>query len=406
MTEWSLVRLGDIAADEKSAISKPYGSAIVRDDYRDAGVPVVRGVNLARGRFYDDEFVFISEDLADRMPGARLLPGDLVFTHRGSVGQISMIPRAPRFQQYTLSTSQVKARLDPTRAIPEFFYYWFLSPAGRHSILQSISTVGVPGLARPVETIKSLPVPLPPLEEQQRIAGVLGALDDLIDTDRRLARQLDSYLVTSWAASARRCHTERVLGELVELRKGVSYKGTFLSEHGLPLINLANFALDGSFKESGTKHYLGPVKDRQLLSKGSLVVANTDLTQRCEILARPLLVPFQAATSTHHTFQIDVRGSDARRGWIFCALRTEVIRRRLISFATGTTVAALPADALLSQEIPWASDQIIDGWWSKASALRKAQESVAAEVSELERAREEVLPLLMSGRLHVEDVSV
>ena len=46
---------------------------------------VVRGVNLARGRFYDDEFVFISEDLADRMPGARLLPGDLVFTHRGSV---------------------------------------------------------------------------------------------------------------------------------------------------------------------------------------------------------------------------------------------------------------------------------------------------------------------------------
>ena len=100
-----------------------------------------------------------------------------------------------------------------------------------------------------------------------------------------------------------------------------------------------------------------------------------------------------------------MRGSDARRGWIFCALRTEVIRRRLISFATGTTVAALPADALLSQEIPWASDQIIDGWWSKASALRKAQESVAAEVSELERAREEVLPLLMSGRLRVEDVA-
>jgi len=199
MTEWPLVRLGDIAADEKSAISKPYGSAIIRDDYRDAGVPVVRGVNLARGRFYDDEFVFISEDLADRMPGARLQPGDLVFTHRGSVGQISMIPRAPRFHRYTLSTSQVKARLDPTRAIPEFFYYWFLSPAGRHSILQSVSTVGVPGLARPVETIKSLPVPLPPLDEQRRIAGVLGALDDLIDTDRDLCDRLRCGAAASYS---------------------------------------------------------------------------------------------------------------------------------------------------------------------------------------------------------------
>ncbi len=105
MTEWPLVRLGDIAADERSAISKPYGSAIIRDDYRDAGVPVVRGVNLARGRFYDAEFVFISEDLADRMPGARLQPGDLVFTHRGSVGQISMIPRAPRARIIVLAGS-------------------------------------------------------------------------------------------------------------------------------------------------------------------------------------------------------------------------------------------------------------------------------------------------------------
>ncbi|HTQ92034.1 MAG TPA: hypothetical protein VMK84_21325, partial [Streptosporangiaceae bacterium] len=59
---------------------------IIRDDYRDAGVPVVRGVNLARGRFYDDEFVFISEDLADRMPGARLQPNATDFRCFSSPG--------------------------------------------------------------------------------------------------------------------------------------------------------------------------------------------------------------------------------------------------------------------------------------------------------------------------------
>jgi type I restriction enzyme, S subunit len=111
------------------------------------------------------------------------------------------------------------------------------------------------------------------------------------------------------------------------------------------------------------------------------------------------------ATSTHHTFQIDVRGNDAQRGWIFYALRTELIRRRLISFATGTTVAALPADALLSQEIPLASDEVIDCWWAKASAIREAQESVAAETRHLVRACDEILPLLMSGRVQVEDVA-
>ena len=36
--------------DEISAISKPYGSAILKDDYISNGIPVVRGINLALGR--------------------------------------------------------------------------------------------------------------------------------------------------------------------------------------------------------------------------------------------------------------------------------------------------------------------------------------------------------------------
>ena len=192
MTEWPLVRLGDIAADEKSAISKPYGSAILREDYRDAGVPVVRGVNLARGRFYDDEFVFISEELADRMPGARLQSGDLVFTPQRLCGSnLYDSSRAALLPVHVVHKSSKGSAGSRREAIPEFFYYWFLSPAGRHSILQSISTVGVPGLARPVETIKSLLVPLPPLDEQRRIAGVLGALDDLIDVNQSIRTTLD-----------------------------------------------------------------------------------------------------------------------------------------------------------------------------------------------------------------------
>src|SRR5437899_1715439 len=123
MSEWPWVRLEEVAADERSSISKPYGSAIVREDYVPEGVPVVRGVNLSLGRFHDDDFVFITHELADKMPGARLQPGDLVFTHRGSVGQVSMIPRHPRFPRYAVSTSQVKARLDPHKASPEFFFY-------------------------------------------------------------------------------------------------------------------------------------------------------------------------------------------------------------------------------------------------------------------------------------------
>jgi type I restriction enzyme, S subunit len=188
MSEWPMVQFHSLAADSKSAFSKPYGSAITKADYVPYGIPMVRGVNLRNGIFYDEEFVFITEDKANRMPGANLLPGDLVFTHRGTVGQVSMIPRKPTYSRYVLSTSQVKARLDPELALPEFYYYWFYSPEGRHSLLGNVSTVGVPGLAQPVATIKSLKVPRPSLAIQRSIATLLLTLDEKIAVNDQAAR--------------------------------------------------------------------------------------------------------------------------------------------------------------------------------------------------------------------------
>lgn len=183
MSEWPIVTLGEIAAAEPSAISKPYGSAILKEDYVATGIPVVRGINLTNGVFNDDDFVFIPETVARKMPGAQLTSGDLVVTHRGTVGQVSMIPRTSRHERYVASTSHVKVRLDPTKAHPEFFYYWFSSSRGRESILENVSTVGVPGLAQPVATVKRLRVPLPAIKEQRAIAEVLGTLDDKIATN-------------------------------------------------------------------------------------------------------------------------------------------------------------------------------------------------------------------------------
>lgn len=188
MGEWKTVRFGELAAPEARSFSVgPFGSAITKENYVPSGVPVVRGVNLARGRFFDDDFVFVSDQKADELAYANLKPADLVFTHRGNLGQVSMIPRRPRFARYILSSSQVKARLDVSRALPEFYYYWFRSSFGQESLLSNASTVGVPGIASPLATIKSLAVPLPPHGEQQAIAAVLGALDDKIAVNEQIA---------------------------------------------------------------------------------------------------------------------------------------------------------------------------------------------------------------------------
>lgn len=195
MPEWKCVKFETLADPDNGSFSVgPFGSAIKTDNYVADGVPVVRGVNLARGVFVDSEFVYITEQKADELKRANLAPGDLVFTHRGTIGQVSMIPRLPRFSRYVLSSSQVKARLDLRRALPEFYYYWFKSPEGNHSLLANASTVGVPGIASPLATIRSLGVPWPSLREQQAVAAVLSALDHKIAVNDRIAATYEDLL--------------------------------------------------------------------------------------------------------------------------------------------------------------------------------------------------------------------
>ena len=52
---------------------------------------------------------------------------DLVFTQRGTLGQVGVIPREPRFQRYIISQSQMKLTVDPALADPRFVYYFFRS---------------------------------------------------------------------------------------------------------------------------------------------------------------------------------------------------------------------------------------------------------------------------------------
>ncbi|MEU2267569.1 restriction endonuclease subunit S [Streptomyces olindensis] len=195
MAEWRYVEYQELASQEQSAFSMgPFGSKITKDNYVTAGVPVVRGVNLAKGAFVDDDFVFITEEKADEIMSANVEPGDLIFTHRGTIGQVSMIPREPRFNRYVIGSSQVKTRLDEAIARPEFYYYWFRSTEGQQSILANASTVGVPGIATPLTSIRKLLVPLPSRGEQDGIVAVLGALDNKIAVNERIAVTYEQLL--------------------------------------------------------------------------------------------------------------------------------------------------------------------------------------------------------------------
>ena len=182
---WRTVPLDAIKAPVPySFVGGPFGSNLTTRDYVDEGVPVIRGNNLrADALFSDDEFAFVSEKKADDLRSNTAFPGDLVFTQRGTLGQVGLIPHESQFQRYIISQSQMKLAVNPNIADPRFVYYFFRLPTTVQKVVNYALTSSVPHINLGI--LREFKITLPEVDCQQRIADILSAYDDLIENNRR-----------------------------------------------------------------------------------------------------------------------------------------------------------------------------------------------------------------------------
>ena len=239
MTSWKTYKIGDII--DEIAMG-PFGSNIKVDNFIDFGVPVLNGANLQGFKLKEESFNYVSSQKADSLGKANAYRGDIVITHRGTLGQIVYIPNDSKFDRYIISQSQFRVRLNSQYVLPEYFVYYFHTRLGQHKLLMNASQVGVPALARPTSTFKEITIALPPLEEQRRIAGILGAIDDKIENNRRINTNLESQaqaLYKQWFVDNRSDDWEEIkLGDIIEIsKKSITpsqFENTIFEHYSLP----------------------------------------------------------------------------------------------------------------------------------------------------------------------------
>jgi len=198
---WQTLRVEEIKADSKNAIAiGPFGSRMKAELYQSYGVSVIRGNNISKSRKFMGEFVFVSEETARQLQSSNVFAGDLVFPHRGAIGEVGIVPdNEPK--KFILSTSLMKLTCNTKIIDPLFLFYFFRSSIGRQELLKNASTVGTPGIATPLNSLRSIEVPVPPLSDQQNIARILGSLDDKIELNRQMNETLETIaraIFQSW----------------------------------------------------------------------------------------------------------------------------------------------------------------------------------------------------------------
>ncbi len=173
---WRVQTISTIASKQRYAVtSGPFGSKLGRKDYRDEGIPVLRGANLRLGGGFDEtELVYVSDGKADELRSSLTGPGDIVITQRGTLGQIGIIPPRPRFERYVLSQSQMKVTTDSEVAASGFVYAQMRSESTTQRFVSQAITAGVPHVN--LALLRDFQIMVPPIAVQRMFTDRVGPL--------------------------------------------------------------------------------------------------------------------------------------------------------------------------------------------------------------------------------------
>lgn len=131
-----------------------------------------------------------------------LEPYDLLFARQSLV--LSGAGKCSIFlgdnEKVSFESHLIRVRLNQKLALPEFYYYLFMSPLGR-GIIYSITEQGAGAAGIRGSDLSELSVPCPSIPEQKNIANLLSSVDDKIALNRQQNATLEAMaqaLFRSW----------------------------------------------------------------------------------------------------------------------------------------------------------------------------------------------------------------
>ncbi len=408
-SEWITASVADLEAD---------GIILVQDgnhgEYRPrrheldpAGTPHIRAADISDSGVIDfDGAQRINNQALARIRKGVGAPGDVILTHKGTVGRVARAPaRAPHFvcsPQTTFWRSREPDRLDQG-----FLFGYLRSPEFGAQLKRRMHESDMAPYVS-LTAQRSLLVPLPPIERQRAIAAVLGALDSKIASNRRLAGLLEetaAALFRAWFVDfigVEECEDSQLgriprgwrVGSIYDaatVTYGRPFKSALFSAHeGVPLIRIRDLG-------SGTPSVLTPElrDDPRLIRRGDIVVG-MDGEFRAYAWSGP------DAWLNQRVCVFDPARSVSR------VFLTEMIKPQLAFFEAtkdGTTVIHLGKRDIDTFSVMVPPTDVMRRFAAIVDPLAALAVELCWESRTLAEIRDALLPKLVSGEIRVPDTS-
>ncbi len=416
--DWEVKKLGELI--EEALIGSTPLKRVSRF-WISGNVPWLTSKEIEYGQinFIEDTQEKVNKIALDETNLKLIPPNSLIISFTASVGKVA-INKVP----ITTNQQFISFVLNNTSNVLFYGYYFLIAK----DILESFSGA-TPFSFITKENALNIPVPYTPLPEQSRIAQVLSYFDDLIENKKKQNEILEKTAITifkSWFIDFEPFKDQEFvyneelgkeipkgwevkrLGEVVELIKGVSYNTPDISSNseGQVFITLNNFLRGGGFK-SEYSYYIGTrAKENHIVKNGDLIIAITDMTSLAQVVGAPAIVilpyGYEKGVISLDCAKIKLN-NDYSKFYIYLYLK--YTQEENSTFAGGVNVLHLKLNLFKANKfilIPPPS--ILQHFHSLVEPLFQKIILNQKQIMTLKKVRDTLLPLLVFGKLRVEEV--
>jgi|SRR5690554_210210 len=171
---WNTLALSEITKEKIS-----YG-IVQAGPHVDDGIPYIKSADVG-GEIDVDSLQRTAKEIHHKYRRSSVHPNDIVFSLRGNIARTSIVPTSLQEANLTQGTARISVN---DKNDTKFVYYKLASTP----ILNRINALSKGSTFKEIslEELRKVKLPLPPLEEQRKIAKILSTWDKAISTTERL----------------------------------------------------------------------------------------------------------------------------------------------------------------------------------------------------------------------------
>ena len=405
--EWREVRLSEIAYIQTG----PFGSQLHNEDYVDEGTPIVTVEHLGNKYFTTKNLPCVSESDKERLSKYIAQKGDIIYSRVGVVDRCSYVNDFSDGWLFSGRCLRVRVSNDIDS---EFIYY----ALNRDIVKQFIRNIAVGATMPSINTklLGEVPVILPPLFTQHRIASILSSLDSKIELNNKINAQLEEMaqaIFKSWFVDFEPFKD----GKFVESELGMIPEGWRVGT----LDEVCDIVGGSTPSKSKAEYYteqgiawLTPkdlsVSKAKFTSKGEIDITeagykstSTKLMPRGSVLytSRAPIGYISIAKNeicTNQGFKSAVP-KIAGTAFLYCYLKE--MTPEIENKSTGSTFKEASGSLMKSLTLAIPPQEIFNKFEEQLQAIFSKQEIAEAESLHLSQLRDTLLPKLMNGEIEI-----